>query len=38
MTLYILFDRIDEFISTNNVIRMECQWSIYWRKIRMIYL
>ena len=37
MTLYIFFDRIDEFITTNNVIRMECQWSIHWRKSKMIY-
>jgi hypothetical protein len=37
MTLYIFFDRIDEFKSTNNVIRMECQLSIYWRKSKMTY-
>ena len=37
MTLYIFFDRIDEFKSTNNVIRMECQWSIHWRKSKMTY-
>jgi hypothetical protein len=29
VTLYIFFDRIDEFITTNNIIKMECQLSIY---------
>ncbi len=36
MTLYISFDIIDEFKTTNNITRMKCPLSIYWRKTKMI--